>query len=86
MKREKISERQRLDERTTFDLEMMETTGSCSGIENYSRYLSGRQPGEPPPTLYEYIPEDHYYLLMKAIKHVVKSQVCSKATFQENPL
>ena len=51
-------ERQRLDERTTFDLEMMETTGSCSGIENYSRYLSGRKPGEPPPTLYEYIPED----------------------------
>ena len=54
----KYLERQRLDERTTFDLEMMETTGSCSGIENYSRYLSGRKPGEPPPTLYEYIPED----------------------------
>ncbi len=54
----KFLERQRLDERTTFDLEMMETTGSCSGIENYSRYLSGRKPGEPPPTLYEYIPED----------------------------
>ena len=57
-KEKKYLERQRLDERTTFDLEMMETTGSCSGIENYSRYLSGRQPGEPPPTLYEYIPED----------------------------
>ncbi len=57
-KEKKYLERQRLDERTTFDLEMMETTGSCSGIENYSRYLSGRLPGEPPPTLYEYIPED----------------------------
>ncbi len=57
-KEKKYLERQRLDERTTFDLEMMETTGSCSGIENYSRYLSGRKPGEPPPTLYEYIPED----------------------------
>ena len=57
-KEKKYLERQRLDERTTFDLEMMETTGSCSGIENYSRYLSGRKPGEPPPTLYEYIPAD----------------------------
>ena len=57
-KEKKYLERQRLDERTTFDLEMMETTGSCNGIENYSRYLSGRKPGEPPPTLYEYIPED----------------------------
>jgi Helicase subunit of the DNA excision repair complex len=52
----KLLEKQRLDERTNFDLEMLETTGSCSGIENYSRYLSGRKPGEPPPTLYEYIP------------------------------
>ncbi len=57
-KEQKFLEKQRLDERTNFDLEMMETTGSCSGIENYSRYLSGRKPGEPPPTLYEYIPED----------------------------
>ena len=47
----KLLEKQRLVERTNFDLEMMETTGSCSGIENYSRYLSGRKPGEPPPTL-----------------------------------
>ncbi len=54
----KLLERQRLDERTTFDLEMIETTGSCSGIENYSRYLSGRKPGEPPPTLYDYLAED----------------------------
>jgi excinuclease ABC subunit B len=57
-KEKKLLERQRIEERTTFDLEMIETTGSCSGIENYSRYLSGRKPGEPPPTLYEYIPED----------------------------
>ena len=49
---------QRLEERTRFDLEMMEATGSCAGIENYSRYLTGRAPGEPPPTLFEYLPED----------------------------
>ena len=66
-------ERQRLDERTTFDLEMIETTGSCSGIENYSRYLSGRQPGEPPPTLYEYIPEDS--LLFIDESHITCSQI-----------
>ena len=51
-KEKKLLEKQRLDERTVFDLEMIETTGSCAGIENYSRYLSGRKPGEPPPTLY----------------------------------
>ena len=49
---------QRLEERTRFDLEMMEATGSCAGIENYSRYLSGRAPGEPPPTLFEYLPDN----------------------------
>ncbi len=54
----KLLEAQRLQERTTFDLEMLETTGSCAGIENYSRYLTGRNPGEPPPTLFEYIPEN----------------------------
>jgi excinuclease ABC subunit B len=69
----KLLERQRLDERTTFDLEMMGTTGSCSGIENYSRYLSGRQPGEPPPTLYEYIPEDA--LLFVDESHITCSQI-----------
>jgi len=51
-------EAQRLQERTTFDLEMLETTGHCGGIENYSRYLTGRRPGEPPPTLFEYLPEN----------------------------
>ena len=69
----KLLERQRLDERTTFDLEMIETTGSCSGIENYSRYLSGRKPGEPPPTLYEYIPEDA--LLFIDESHITCSQI-----------
>ena len=54
----KLLEAQRLEQRTVFDLEMMETTGHCKGIENYSRYLTGRTPGEPPPTLFEYIPED----------------------------
>ncbi len=51
-------EAQRLEQRTTFDLEMLEATGSCAGIENYSRYLTGRKPGEPPPTLFEYLPDD----------------------------
>jgi excinuclease ABC subunit B len=54
----KLLEAQRLEQRTRFDLEMMETTGSCAGIENYSRYLTGRRPGEPPPTLFEYVPEN----------------------------
>ncbi len=54
----KLVEAQRLSERTQFDLEMMVELGYCSGIENYSRYLSGRQPGEPPPTLMDYLPED----------------------------
>ena len=51
-------EAERLQQRTTFDIEMMETTGSCKSIENYSRFLSGRKPGEPPPTLFEYLPEN----------------------------
>ncbi|HHB83152.1 MAG TPA: excinuclease ABC subunit UvrB [Devosia sp.] len=51
-------EAQRIEQRTLFDLEMMEATGSCAGIENYSRYLTGRLPGEPPPTLFEYLPDD----------------------------
>ena len=54
----KLLEAQRLDERTSFDLEMLETMGHCKGIENYSRYLTGREPGEPPPTLFEYLPSD----------------------------
>lgn len=54
----KLLEAQRIEQRTRFDLEMLEATGSCKGIENYSRYLTGRKPGEPPPTLFEYLPPD----------------------------
>jgi excinuclease ABC subunit B len=54
----RLLEAQRLDQRCTFDLEMMEATGACAGIENYSRYLTGRRPGEPPPTLFEYLPDN----------------------------
>ncbi len=54
----KLLEAQRLEQRTRFDLEMLETTGHCKGIENYSRYLTGRAPGEPPPTLFEYFPKN----------------------------
>jgi excinuclease ABC subunit B len=69
----RLLEAQRLQERTTFDLEMLETTGSCSGIENYSRYLTGRNPGEPPPTLFEYIPENA--LLFVDESHVTVPQL-----------
>ncbi|WP_457648588.1 excinuclease ABC subunit UvrB [Profundibacter sp.] len=54
----KLLEAQRLEQRTRFDLEMLEASGFCAGIENYSRYLTGRAPGEPPPTLFEYIPDN----------------------------
>ena len=54
----RLLEAQRLEQRTLFDLEMMEATGSCAGIENYSRYLTGRKAGEPPPTLFEYLPDN----------------------------
>ncbi len=54
----RLLEAQRLDQRCMFDLEMLEATGSCAGIENYSRYLTGRKPGEPPPTLFEYLPDN----------------------------
>jgi len=54
----RLLEAQRLEQRTVYDLEIMEATGSCAGIENYSRYLTGRRPGEPPPTLFEYVPDN----------------------------
>ncbi|MEM6660885.1 MAG: excinuclease ABC subunit UvrB [Pseudomonadota bacterium] len=54
----RLLEAQRLEQRTNFDIEMIEATGACNGIENYSRYLTGRAPGEPPPTLFEYIPDN----------------------------
>ncbi len=69
----KLLEAERLAQRTTFDLEMMETTGSCKGIENYSRYLSGRNPGDPPPTLFEYLPENA--LLIVDESHVTVPQI-----------
>src|SRR5690625_1121233 len=69
----KLLEAERLQQRTQFDLEMIEATGSCAGIENYSRYLSGRQPGEPPPTLFEYLPEDA--LLIVDESHVTIPQL-----------
>ncbi len=69
----KLVEAQRLRERTTFDLEMLDTTGFCSGIENYSRYLTGRNPGEPPPTLFEYLPENA--LLVVDESHVTVPQL-----------
>ena len=69
----KLLEVERLAQRTTFDIEMMETTGSCKGIENYSRYLSGRHPGEPPPTLFEYLPETA--LLIVDESHVTVPQI-----------
>ena len=69
----KLLEAQRLEQRTTFDIEMMEATGSCAGIENYSRYLTGRAPGEPPPTLFEYLPEDA--LLFVDESHVTVPQL-----------
>ena len=70
---EKLLEAQRLRERTLFDIEMLETTGHCAGIENYSRYLSGRNPGEPPPTLFEYLPENA--ILMVDESHVTVPQI-----------
>jgi excinuclease ABC subunit B len=69
----KLLEAQRLEQRTTFDLEMIETTGSCAGIENYSRYLTGRSPGEPPPTLFEYLPKNA--LLMVDESHITVPQL-----------
>ena len=70
---DKLVEAQRLEQRTRFDLEMMVQIGYCSGIENYSRYLSGRQAGEPPPTLFDYLPADA--LLVIDESHVTVSQL-----------
>ncbi len=69
----KLLEAQRLEQRTTFDLEMIEATGVCAGIENYSRLLTGRNPGEAPPTLFEYLPEDA--LLIVDESHVTVPQI-----------
>lgn len=69
----KLLEAQRLEQRTRFDLEMMDTTGHCKGIENYSRYLTGRAPGEPPPTLFEYFPKNA--LLFIDESHIAVPQI-----------
>ena len=69
----KLLEAQRLEQRTRFDLEMMQELGHCKGIENYSRYLSGRRPGEPPPTLFDYVPHDA--LLVIDESHVTVPQL-----------
>lgn len=69
----KYVEEQRLRERVNFDIEMMESTGTCRGIENYSRYLTGRAPGEPPPTLFEYLPKDAVLFIDES--HVTVPQI-----------
>ena len=69
----KLLEHQRLKERTNFELEMIQATGTCSGIENYSRYLSGRNPGEAPPTLYEFIPDNALLIIDES--HVTVPQI-----------
>ena len=69
----KLLEVERLQQRTTFDIEMIETTGSCKSIENYSRYLSGRKTGEPPPTLFEYLPENAMLIVDES--HVTVPQI-----------
>jgi excinuclease ABC subunit B len=69
----RLLEAQRLEQRTNFDLEMLDATGSCAGIENYSRYLTGRKPGEPPPTLFEYLPDNS--LVFTDESHVTIPQI-----------
>ena len=85
----RLLEAQRLEQRTMFDLEMMEATGSCAGIENYSRYLTGRQPGEPPPTLFEYLPDnalvfaDESHVTIPQIGGMYRGDFRRKATLAE---
>lgn len=85
----KLLEAQRLDQRTTFDMEMMEATGSCAGIENYSRYLTGRRPGDPPPTLFEYLPDnalvfvDESHVTIPQIGGMFRGDYRRKATLAE---
>ncbi len=82
-------EAQRLEQRTLFDLEMLQATGSCAGIENYSRYLTGRRPGEPPPTLFEYLPDnalvftDESHVTVPQIGGMYRGDFRRKATLAE---
>ena len=85
----RLLEAQRLEQRTIFDLEMMEATGACAGIENYSRYLTGRLPGEPPPTLFEYVPDramifvDESHVTVPQIGGMFRGDFRRKATLAE---
>ncbi len=85
----KLLEAQRLEERTKFDLEMIEATGSCAGIENYSRFLSGRKPGQPPPTLFEYFPDntlvfvDESHVTVPQLNGMFKGDRSRKSTLAE---
>jgi len=85
----KLLEAQRLEQRTQFDLEMIEATGSCAGIENYSRWLTGRKPGEPPPTLFEYLPDealvfvDESHVTVPQIGGMYRGDYRRKATLAE---
>jgi len=85
----KLLEAQRLEQRTMFDLEMMEATGACAGIENYSRYLTGRAPGEPPPTLFEYLPDnalvfvDECHVTIGQLGGMLRGDFRRKATLAE---
>ena len=85
----KLLEAQRLEQRTTFDMEMMEATGSCAGIENYSRYLSGRNAGEAPPTLFEYLPKnamlivDESHVTVPQLGAMYKGDFARKSTLSE---
>jgi excinuclease ABC subunit B len=85
----RLLEAQRLEQRTVFDLEMLEATGSCAGIENYSRYLTGRKPGEPPPTLFEYLPDnalvfvDESHVTIPQIGGMYRGDFRRKATLAE---
>ena len=85
----KLLEAQRLKERTNFDLEMIEATGTCAGIENYSRFLTGRKPGEPPPTLFEYFPDntlifvDECHVTIPQLNGMYKGDHTRKKTLSE---
>ena len=85
----RLLEAQRLEQRVLFDLEMLEATGSCAGIENYSRYLTGRRPGEPPPTLFEYLPDnalvftDESHVTVPQIGGMYRGDYRRKATLAE---
>lgn len=85
----RLLEAQRLEQRTRYDIEMMEATGACNGIENYSRYLTGRRPGEPPPTLFEYIPDnalifiDESHVTIPQIGGMYRGDFRRKATLAE---